>query len=115
MQVFNYCNNYKFAQQFILTRTTYKFWSFYLCQVSIPVHGNSGKKRATTAIEDAKSWMKKHFLLVGDCIPNTNRVHLPSWDSQKFVFEIYREDILSQGSQESDIVGLRTFYRIWKE
>ena len=59
--------------------------------------------------------MERYFLLVGDCMPHTNRVHLPSWDSQKFVFERYREDVVSQGGQECDVVALRTFYRIWKE
>ena len=48
-------------------------------------------------------------------MPHNDRIHLPSWDSQKFVFERYQEDIISQGGEESDVVALRTFYRIWRE
>ena len=65
--------------------------------------------------EDAKSWMSWYFNLVGDHMPHTSRIHLPSWDSQKFVYERYCEDIAIHSGPESETVALRTFYRIWKE
>ena len=59
--------------------------------------------------------MKRYFDLVGDHMPHTERIHLPSWESQKFVFERYREDIISHGGEHAEVVALRTFYRLWAE
>ena len=45
---------------------------------------------ATT--EDTFAWMQRYFYLVGDFMLHTNRIHLPNWDSRKFVYERYKED-----------------------
>lgn len=81
-------------------------------QVSSIEHGNKGKKHPATKTEDAHAWMNRYFNLIGDHMPHINAIHLPSWDSQKFVYKRYREDM---GEAGSDVVSLRTFYRIWGE
>ena len=48
-------------------------------------------------------------------MPHNNQIHLPSWDSQKYVYERYKEDMSLQGYDENDIVSLRSFYRLWSE
>ena len=75
-------------------------------------HGNKGKKRQNSKTEDACAWMQRYFTLLGDFMPHTNRIHLPSWDSQKFVYARYQEDMLQGGAEA---VSLRTFYRVWSE
>lgn len=78
-------------------------------------HGNKGRKRPATKTEDACAWMHRYFTLVGDQMPHINRIHLPSWDSQKFVYARYKEDMLLQGESEYAIISLRSFYRTWSE
>lgn len=48
-------------------------------------------------------------------MPHNNKIHLPSWDSQKFVYGRYKDDMFVQGYKESEIASLRTFYRLWRE
>ena len=67
------------------------------------------------ATKDAPSWMERYFQTVGHHMPHNDCIHLPRWDSQNFVFERYQEDIISHGGEESDVVALRTFYRIWRD
>ena len=78
-------------------------------------HGNKGKKRCNSKSSGAKAWMDRYFHLIGDKMPHNNQVHLPSWETQKDLFLRYESDMKQQGLQESDIVSLSTFYRIWNE
>ena len=47
-------------------------------------------------------------------MPTLSRIHLPSWDSRKFVHKRYCDDRADAG-MASEVVSLRTFYRIWNE
>ena len=53
--------------------------------------------------------------MLGDHMPHIDQIHLPSWDSQKFVYQRYKDDMLQQGYLEEDLISLRTFYRLWNE
>jgi len=60
--------------------------------------------------------MQRYFDLVGDHMPNTEKIHLPSWESQKNVNERYKDDVMTQlGDETPEFVSLRTFYRLWGE
>ena len=48
-------------------------------------------------------------------MPDCDRIHLPSWDSHRFVYERYKQDVISQGCQDNELVSLRSFYQLWKE
>ena len=84
-------------------------------KVTVAEHGNKGRKRPLTKTEDAIAWMNKYFNLLGDHMPNSNRIHLPSWDSQKYVYGRYNDDMILAGQEENDVVALRSFYRLWSE
>ena len=76
-------------------------------------HGNKGKKRMNTKSESAKVWMSRYFHLVGDHMPHSNQLHLPSWETQKDVYSRFMDDMKLQGITENDIVSLSQFYKIW--
>jgi len=78
-------------------------------------HGNSGSKRPTAKSEGAKVWMEKYFHLLGDKMPNSNQIHLPSWDTQKDIYARYKQDMAQQMLLEKDLISLSMFYRIWQE
>ena len=84
-------------------------------QISSLEHGNKGKKRPTLKTEDARAWMEKYFNMLGDHMPHIDQIHLPSWDSQKFVYQRYKDDMLLQGYRSEEVISLRTFYRLWTD
>ena len=85
-----------------------------LGQVNIQ-HGNLGRKRSTSKVEEAKVWMNRYFHLIGDKQPDKMKIHLPSWETQHAVYDRYKEDMLKVGIPEEELVGLSTFYRIWRD
>ena len=78
-------------------------------------HGNKGRKRNNTTSDVAKTWMERYFHLVGDKMPHNDQIHLPSWETQKDVFQRYSSDMAEQQLSQEDTVSLSTFYRIWTE
>lgn len=78
-------------------------------------HGNKGKQKVNTKTENAKIWMERYFHLIGDKMPNSNQIHLPSWDKQKDIFLRYCKDMEHQGVQESKQVCLSMFYWKWNK
>ena len=78
-------------------------------------HGNKGRKRNNTKSEVAKTWMERYFHLVGDKMPHNNQIHLPSWETQKDVYQRYCMDMSQQQLSPQDTVSLSTFYRIWSD
>ena len=78
-------------------------------------HGNKGAKRPSIRGESAKAWMTRYFNLVVDKMPHNKQIHLPSWDTQKDVYQRFREDMELQNVPASSIVALSTFYRIWAD
>lgn len=85
----------------------------YTLKVNVE-HGNKGRKRLSTRVECAVAWMTRYFNLVGDKMPHNKQIHLPSWETQKDVHQRYKTDLEDQGMDESSIVVLSSFYRIWK-
>ena len=76
-------------------------------------HGNKGKKRCNSRSTGAKAWMERYFHLIGDKMPHNNQVHLPSWETQKDIYERYMADMEVQEIPEEERVAISTFYRIW--
>ena len=65
-------------------------------------HGNKGKKRPALKTEVACARMGHYFELLDDHMARNNRIHLPSWDSQKYVYASYKDDMVLHGYEESD-------------
>lgn len=85
-----------------------------LGQVNVE-HGNLGKKRSSPRVEEAKVWMERYFNLIGDKLPDKLKIHLPSWETQRDVFNRYKEDMTGVGIPEDEFVSLSTFYRVWHD
>ena len=78
-------------------------------------HGNLGRKRYTPRVEEAKTWMNRYFNLIGDKQPDKVQIHLPSWETQRDIYQRYRDDMEKVEIPEDEMIGLSTFYRIWHE
>ena len=58
------------------------------CGASVKiVHGNRGMKRPTIKSCDAPAWMKSYFDMMGDNMPDSNRIHLPSFMTKREVYQ----------------------------
>ena len=79
------------------------------------VHGNQGKRRVNTKKESVGIWMERYFHLIGDKMPNSSQIHLPSWEVQKDVYSRYCQDMQIHGIPEDEIAGISVFYKIWNE
>ena len=78
-------------------------------------HGNQGKRRVNTKKESVGIWMERYFHLIGDKMPNSSQIHLPSWEVQKDVYSRYCQDMQIRGIPEDEIAGISVFYKIWTE
>lgn len=78
-------------------------------------HGNKGKKKTTVKSEGAKAWFEKYANLIGDKMPNSKQIHLPCWDTQKDIYGRYKDDMVKQMLDESAIISLSMFYKIWQD
>ena len=76
-------------------------------------HGNKGRKKASVKHEGAKAWMEQYFSLIGDKMPNSKQIHLPSWDTQKNIYGRYKQDMAEQMTDESEVMSLSMFYKLW--
>lgn len=74
-------------------------------------HGNSGIKRPTSKSLDASAWMKSYFTRMGDYMPDSNRIHLPSFLTKREVYQKMCLDLSDIGIM--DIVSQSTFYELW--
>ena len=54
--------------------------------------------------------MERYFTLIGDKMPNTEQVHLPSWESRRDIYCRYKEDMSSQ-EMGSDTISLDMFLK----
>lgn len=75
------------------------------------VHGNAGVKRPSIKSCDASAWMKNYFEKMGDHMPDSNRIHLPSFLTKREVYQKICSDLSDEGVKE--IVSLSTFYQLW--
>ena len=57
--------------------------------------------------------MERYFHLIGDKMPHNNQIHLPSWETQKNIYERYISDMQDQEIPDKERVAISTFYRIW--
>ena len=78
-------------------------------------HGNKGKKKTTAKCEGAKAWIDKYVNLIGDKMPNSKQIHLPCWDTQKDIYGRYKADMAKQMLDESAMISLSMFYKIWQD
>ena len=45
-------------------------------------------------------------------MPNTEQVHLPSWESRRDIYNRYKDDTQEM---EGDTISLDMFYKIWRK
>ena len=76
------------------------------------VHGNQGIKRPTSKSLEASAWMKSYFERLGDYVPDSNRIHLPSFLTKREIYQKMHTDLLESGIK--DIVSQSTFYELWE-
>lgn len=74
-------------------------------------HGNQGRKRPTTKSFDASAWMENYFSKMGDHMPDSNRIHLPSFLTKREVYQRMCGELSEDGIKE--IISLSTFYELW--
>lgn len=60
-------------------------------------HGNQGKKRVNTKKESVAAWMERYFTLIGDKMPDSKQIHLPSWETKKDIHARYCQDMQLRG------------------
>ena len=61
---------------------------------------------------DASAWMNDYFSRMGDHMPDSNRIHLPSFLTKRKVYKKMCDDLYEDGIQE--IISLSTFYDLWE-
>ena len=76
------------------------------------VHGNRGMKRPSDKTFDASAWMNDYFSRMGDHMPDSNRIHLPSFLTKREVYKKMCDDLYEDGIKE--IISLSTFYDLWE-
>ena len=57
--------------------------------------------------------MQRYFDLIGNKMPQNNQIHLPSWETQKSVYERFWEDMAIK--QITEVVSLSMFYKLWND
>lgn len=80
-------------------------------QSGVTGHGNLGMKRPTNKSFDASAWMNNYFSRMGDHMPDSNRIHLPSFLTKREVYLRMCTDLADDGIK--DIISLSTFYELW--
>ena len=59
--------------------------------------------------------MERYFNLIGDKMPDTKQIHLPSWETRKDIHTRYCQDMQLRGIEQEEISGSSTFYKVWTE
>ena len=72
-------------------------------------------KRKTEKFEIAAAWMEAYFKRIGDQMPHTEQVHLPSFLTKNSIFDQMEEQLKQQGFLQSEIISLSHFYAIWND
>jgi len=80
-----------------------------------PTHGNLGKRRVNTKAESVSSWMSAYFTLIGDKMPDKQQTHLPSWETEKAIYNRYVGDMKQRRLSDDEIAGISAFYKIWSD
>ena len=50
--------------------------------------------------------MERYFHLIGDKMPNSSQIHLPSWEVQKDIYARYCQDKQIRGIPEDEVAGI---------
>lgn len=99
----------------ILKRTLVRMMKDISFGENCVAHGNQGRKRVNTKKESVAAWMERYFNLIGDKMPDSKQIHLPSWETQKDIHLRYCQDMQLCGIEQEEISGISTFYKIWIE
>lgn len=77
-------------------------------------HGNTGQMRQTSKTADAIAWMDSYFRMIGEHLPDCDRIHLPSFLTKRDVYERMLAELRENGLAEGDIISLSKFYSVWE-
>ena len=82
-----------------------------------PVHGNDENTRPhqlqnRTAIEDMEIWCENYFTMLGDVMPNTDEIHIPSYLSTAEIHREYVLEMLDKGFHQQDLPSLERFRKM---
>ena len=64
-------------------------------------------------VSEAKAWMSRFFHQIGDHMPHIQQNHLPHFLTKHDVYVRMKRELADQGIDESRIVSLSWFYKIW--
>lgn len=73
-------------------------------------HGHVGFSRISTTTLRTVSWLRSFFSKVGDRMPMSDEIHLPSCLTKVDVYELARDDLCQGGLQ---CTSLSQFYSVW--
>ena len=78
-------------------------------------HRNSGQQRTrqSNKTTEAIAWMGTYFHLVGEHMPDADRIHLPSFLTKRDVYERMTAGLRENGLDEREIISLSQFYYVW--
>lgn len=77
-------------------------------------HRNVGQLRQTTKTTDAIAWMNSYFQMIGEHMPDCDRIHLPSFLTKRDVYERMVAELRENGLDEKEIISLSQFYSVWE-
>ena len=69
----------------------------------------------TQKVEITSVWMESYFKRIGDRMPHTEQVHLPSFLTKTSIYHQMMAELFQQGHTENDIISLSHFYALWNE
>lgn len=75
-------------------------------------HGNKGKKSIMAKTGECIAWLQYFFTTIGDHMPDSNAIHLPSCFSKR---DIYKKMLEENSSFNQPTVSLSHFYSIWEK
>lgn len=84
----------------------------HTCGTAVKIaHGNQGVKRPTNKTMEAAAWMNSYFTRMGDHMPDSDRIHLPSFLTKGEVYQKMYEELSEMGI--TNIISRSTFYELW--
>ena len=84
------------------------------------VHGNTGYTRPhqlqkRTAIEDMEIWCENYFTMLGDVMPDTDEIHMPSYLSTEDIHREYVLEMMDKGFHQEDLPSLERFRKMKRD
>lgn len=83
-----------------------------MSDVVVIEHGHTGKTRPHESTLRLQSWMRSFFQKVGDHMPMSEAIHLPSCLTKVDIYELAREDLTQGGLQ---CCSASQMYEIWNK